>query len=321
MAGDLPVPVVYWNLLPQDDRSEYIRLRTSFHHAQKISSKDRRVVTFRRELTIVIQFLERSPENLEARCIVTGVCFAGGIVCVNTRQLKGFLKRCKSSINGSFQQLGYVALRTKSKARNCVLTVLPSLQHDQNILRQWTVRAVSDDAEFCFLSSFSGAGLPEITDRDLLEDRPLSKNIVPSDQLPQPTCPALPQPTRHVTFALGRPAIRPPAPQPRALPRAPAVPQPRVPRVSLGPKMLTEDLPIATDFESSGTMVNPFRAPISSSYSVDCFREIEIGWSPAPLQPIIAEDPAKKTAELRMKKSKSLGEFDDDWADIFGFGF
>jgi hypothetical protein len=292
MAGDLPVPVFYWNLLPQDDRSEYIRFRTNFHHGQKISSKDRRIVTFRRELTIVIQFLERNADNLEVRCIVTGVCFAGGIVCVNTRQLKGFLKRCKSSINSSFQQLGYVALRTKSKTRNCLLTLLPSLQHDQNILRQWTVRAVSNDAEFCFLSSFSRNGLPEITDDDLLEDRPLSKSITPVCSDP---------PDRHVTFAFG--------------------PQPRVGRTSFTPKMLTNNLPIVAHFVSAAPTANPIPAPISSSFSVDCFREIDPGWTFPPQQPPVADDSAQKAAEKRMKKSKSLGEFDEDWADIFEFEF
>lgn len=171
MSSDAQLPPAYWNMLSQDDKNEYMRLRQSFHHGQKISSKDRRIVTFRKELNAVLHFLERSEENKEARCVLTGVCFAGKVVCVNTRQLKSFLSRCKSSINGSFQQLGYVALRTKAKAKNCVITALPSLQNQQHILRQWTCRVVSEEAQFCFVSSFRHVQLPEILEEDLFDEK------------------------------------------------------------------------------------------------------------------------------------------------------
>jgi hypothetical protein len=171
MSVDFSVPSSFWSLLSQDDRSEYIRIRNNFHASEKISSKDRRSVTFRRELTIVIEFLERSTENLEARCIVAGICFADGIICVNTRQLKVLLRRCKSAINGAFQQLGYAAVRTRLKARKCVVGILHSLEEDQTIRKQWTIRVVTPHARFCFVSSFSAKGLPEITEDDLVEEK------------------------------------------------------------------------------------------------------------------------------------------------------
>ncbi|OHS96984.1 hypothetical protein TRFO_36877 [Tritrichomonas foetus] len=171
IVPEMNLPSQYWNAISQEDRNEFLRLRNNFHHGQKISSKDRRIITFSKELNIVLRFLERSEDNQEARCVLCGVCFVGPIVCVNTRQLKSFLSRCKSSINGSFQQLGFVALRTKAKARNCVLTALPSLQNHQNILRQWTVRYASDDARFCFVSSYSNLAMPEITPDDLFDEK------------------------------------------------------------------------------------------------------------------------------------------------------
>lgn len=183
MALDPPANSSIWNQLSQDDKSEYIRIREEFHQNQKVTSKDRRVVTFRKELLTVLQFLERGPDNLETRCILTGICFAGPIVCVNTRQLKSFLCRCKSSINGSFQQLGYLALKTKSKTRSCVVAVLPSLMNHQNILRQWTVRVVSDEAQFCFVSSFSNAKIPvKIEEDDLF----FEKNMTDSAAIQPP---------------------------------------------------------------------------------------------------------------------------------------
>lgn len=182
MSFDPPANSTIWDELSQDDKSEYLRIREEFRKNQKVSSKDRRVVTFRKELLTVLQFLERGTDNLETRCILTGICFAGPIVCVNTRQLKSFLCRCKSSINGSFQQLGYLALKTKSKTRNCVLAVLPSLLDHQNILRQWTVRVVSDEALFCFVSSFSKIKIPiKIEEEDLF----FEKNAADSVPMPQ----------------------------------------------------------------------------------------------------------------------------------------
>ena len=180
--AEIPAPSVFWNSLSQEDRNEYLRLRQSFHSGQKISSKDRRIVTFRKELNIVLQYLERSSQNMEARCILTGVCFVGPLICVNTRQLKSFLSRCKSSINGSFQQLGYVALKTKAKARNCCVAVLPALQNHQTVLRQWTVRVAGEEAPFCFVSSFPYVGLPEITEDDLFDE----KKTAPTHMSPQP---------------------------------------------------------------------------------------------------------------------------------------
>jgi hypothetical protein len=295
MSTELPVPNSFWGFLSQEDRTEYLLLRNSFHHGQKISSKDRRVVTFRRELTIVLQYLERSTDNLEARSIVTGLCFAGRAVCVNTRQLKSFLKRCKSSINGSFQQLGYLALRTKSKARTCVLAVLPSLQNEPNILRQWTVRVMSDHTDFCFVSSFSMVVLPEITKEDLLEDHPLEFETVQ---------PASAQPARRVTFAGPPPRIPQPILQMRQRPHP------------LKPTILDDDLP---SFMGPSAQPSRAQAPVASSVSVDC---LGFEWDVTAPPPPAGDDPWKPPSSLVMKKSQSLcyETVLDDW-DFFGQGF
>ena len=168
---EIALPQAYWGVLSTEDKAEYMKLRANFLQGQKISSKDRRIVTFRKELIMVLKYIQRTEVHQEERSVLVGVCFAGPVICVNTRQLKGFLGRCKSSINGSFQQMGYVALRTKAKARSCVVAVMPSLQNDQNILRQWTVRYAGDEAQFCFLSTFSSVPLPQITEDDLYDEK------------------------------------------------------------------------------------------------------------------------------------------------------
>ena len=168
----------FWDRLSTEEKTEFITLRAQFRQNLHTSVKDRRVISFANELIRVLQYIERDKVHKEERSILTGVCFAGPLICVNTRQLKTFLCRCKSSINGSFQQMGYVALRTKAKARQCIVTLLPALQNEQTILRQWTVRRASENADFCFLSSFPISSLPEITDEDLVEEMPKQKTVM-----------------------------------------------------------------------------------------------------------------------------------------------
>jgi hypothetical protein len=180
---DTGLPSGYWNSLSQEDKTEFLKLRNRLHQNQKTSVKDRRLVSFSNEMLAILGFLERSDSCHEQRSILVGVSFAGPFICVNTRQLKSFLGRCKSSINGSLQQLGYIAVRTKSKARACVLSVMPSLANERNLLRQWTVRGASDDAHFCFISRFQPEPLPTITADDLNEERkpmPIVHNEKPS---------------------------------------------------------------------------------------------------------------------------------------------
>jgi hypothetical protein len=162
-----PTPRPVWDRLPIEDQECFLQLRRMFQEAPKVTSKDRRLDTFPRDLKLAICYIERSPTNTDARAILVGLCFIGPCVCVNTRQLKTFMARSKSSINGSFQQLGYVLIATKAKARECVLASLPTLRSHREVIRQWTARIVSQTARHCFLSSFPAAQLPEITTEDL----------------------------------------------------------------------------------------------------------------------------------------------------------
>jgi hypothetical protein len=170
-TSDAPSPLGLWNRLSESDKTEYMHIQTAFKNAPKITSRDRRVHTFPRDLGIVINFIESSNENSDIRAILVGLCFVGPVVCINTQRLKEFTNRCKSAVNGSFQELGYIAFRSKSKARECVLTSLPALRPFPAIIRQWTARAVSAEAHQCFLSSFSAENLPEIRADDLLTEK------------------------------------------------------------------------------------------------------------------------------------------------------
>jgi hypothetical protein len=153
-----------------------MRLSQRFFADQKLSAlvragRERREVIFMKEVLAILQYIERSPENTEVRSIVTGLCFHGPFVCINTRALKGILCRCKSSINGLFQELGYGQKRARHE-REFVMLAMPSLRKDPRVLRQWTIRQVADDSMFCFVSKIPRVELPSEED-----DAPLGTGI------------------------------------------------------------------------------------------------------------------------------------------------
>lgn len=167
---DIQVPPGPWKRLSEEDRNKFVRLRHHFHQMQK-TVKDHCYSSFSTELEFVIEFTDYTSTGREDRCAIAGLAIAGPFIAVNTRQLMSFLGRCKSSINGSLQNLGYQSLRSKTKSRECVLAILPSFEHDASILRQWTVRRVTESARFCFLSRYPPGPLPTIIAADLIEEK------------------------------------------------------------------------------------------------------------------------------------------------------
>ena len=160
----------FWSRISPEDQIDFIRLRNSFLQNAKFSSKDRRVVAFRNELIIALKYIEKRSDNIEMRSIITGLSFCGPLIAVNNRQLKLFTGRCKSSINGSFQQLGYGAVKTKAKAKACVVDLLPSLATEPQLLRQWTVRIATDSVPFCFVSCPKNVPILSIIESDFVEE-------------------------------------------------------------------------------------------------------------------------------------------------------
>lgn len=211
-----------WEALSMEDRVELVRLYDDFRIQQKNPNKDKKNQAFQNELITLMEYIEHSDDRREERAILIGVAFIGQLICVNTRQLKGFLGRCKSSINGSFQQLGYVALKTKAKARESVLEVLPSLAREQNMIRQWTVRCATKDSNLIFPTKMIGRNLPHIVEEDLFDEKSISQRIIPiynhpSPPIVVPTLEAPPPPTLppKIPPKLSSPPPVPPLPKKR----------------------------------------------------------------------------------------------------------
>ena len=290
---------VFWDKLSAEDKAEFNSLKNQFHQNFNSYGKDRRVVTFANELMSVLKFIDRDSMHREERSILTGVCFAGPLICVNTRQLKTFLGRCKSSINGSLQQMGYIALRTKAKARNCIISILKPLSNEPSILRQWTVRCASENTEFCYLSSFSTASLPEITDADLYEEKSTQSKSPPN---------AI---TKSNSYGMSMVAKI--AQETRQVPKMmPVMKQNTVPHKG-------QNLPSAQSVQNVHGQQNtqnvvPERKSVSFSYSIDKI-SFEDDWV---LMPLVTEEELDNS-ESRIPRSASAGlDITGDWMGYIG---
>ena len=183
---DPKVPVRHWTDLSDHDKRTYNELRVFFRQQQKEHLKERKTTPFASEILCILNYIEQDTPGRDDRCIVAGIGFAGPLICVNTQQLKNLVCRCKSSINSGFQQIGYDAIRTKSKAREAILAIIPELKKEPSCLRQWTVRAASDASYMCFLSWFRPPGLPEICAEDFYEERKATRLPPPQLSVEQP---------------------------------------------------------------------------------------------------------------------------------------
>lgn len=126
--------------LVEEDRIAFHHLGNSFNQKLRSVKDDRHTSSFTHEIQSIINFVERRFEERDSRAINAGFVFFGAYICVNTRQLKKFISRCKSSINSGLQQLGYTAIKNRSKTHEYLINIIPTLSNDMETARQWTVR-------------------------------------------------------------------------------------------------------------------------------------------------------------------------------------
>jgi hypothetical protein len=102
--------------------------------------RNRRVSAFTETLEMIKSFAVRGDLNDLLRCLACGIIWLPNAVAINTHQLGFLMSRCKSSINGSFQLLGYKERLSRKTASDLVASTLSFLKEDRSELRKWTVR-------------------------------------------------------------------------------------------------------------------------------------------------------------------------------------
>lgn len=141
----------YWNLLDGEDRYKYTVMRAEMSSPSNKNQRNKRIETFSDALDKIKKFAIRNDSDDWKRCLVCGICWLPEGIAINTHQLKILIFKCKSSINGSLQKMGYNVNLGRTEAANAMTSSIPFLKNSSSELRQWTVRKKSHDTseEIC----------------------------------------------------------------------------------------------------------------------------------------------------------------------------
>lgn len=130
----------YWDLLPDQDKTTYMQLKHDFTAGNVKRVRNGRLETFDGILESIRHFAVRGDENDWKRYLVCGVCWMENAIAINTRQLRLLVSKCKSSINGSLQKMGYSTNMSHSESWKILFPHIPMLKDHFAELRQWTIR-------------------------------------------------------------------------------------------------------------------------------------------------------------------------------------
>lgn len=143
MASDKQLPK-YFNLLSAEDQKQYLELQSYLSSKECRNNRGRRLTKFSEILNSIHQFCIKNDENDVLRCMVCGVCWLPPKgIAINIRQLHVLLDKCKSSINGSLQRMGYNPLPPKNDLVNKLIEFIPNLKNNFSELREWTIRTLT----------------------------------------------------------------------------------------------------------------------------------------------------------------------------------
>jgi hypothetical protein len=134
----------HWDLLSDDDKLAYVRLRRYFSTGPSKHVRNSRIDTFEGMIESIRSFAERGDETDWCRFLVCGVCWMENAIAINTRQLRVLVSKCKSSINGCFQQMGYTTSMSHCESWKVLFRRIPLLKDSFAELRQWTIRYKSN---------------------------------------------------------------------------------------------------------------------------------------------------------------------------------
>jgi hypothetical protein len=130
----------YFDALSEADKHTYNVLRDAFSAPGSKNRRNRTVAAFQEIIGCIHTFVIGTDSNHQKRALVCGIAWLNDSIAVNVHQLSMLTSKCKSSINGLFQSLGYGTVPYGSEAAAPLLCYFPFLQNNFPELRKWTVR-------------------------------------------------------------------------------------------------------------------------------------------------------------------------------------
>lgn len=132
---------MYWEVISDNDRQAYNYLRAAMAAPSYKNRRNRSIETFSETIESIKAYVVRNDSDDWKRSLVCGICWLNeSSIAINTRQLRILLGKCKSSINGSLQMLGYGTVPNGAECQSSLINYFPFLKDSFSELRQWTVR-------------------------------------------------------------------------------------------------------------------------------------------------------------------------------------
>ena len=136
----------YWERLSEIDREEYIKIKNEFSSTNKQTKKYKSSIVFSDFISKLRRYVMKGDFQDKNRALVCGIYWTENKIAINTRQLSLLISKCKSSINGSFQALGYGMIPVNAYSSASLIRMFPELGASFADLRQWTFRQNMDSA-------------------------------------------------------------------------------------------------------------------------------------------------------------------------------
>ena len=137
----------YWDRLTPEDKHGYEMLQKALSSPECKNRRNKSNETFLEVLNMIKNYVVRGDGNDIIRSLVCGIVWLESGIAINTHQLSPLMHKCKSSINGSFQSLGYGTIPTGSDSSNELLSTFPFMRANFSELRQWTIRQKITDVQ------------------------------------------------------------------------------------------------------------------------------------------------------------------------------
>ena len=130
----------FWWSLTETDKYQYNCLRLALAVSTEKNQRNQRIHSFRKCIEAVKAFAVRGDCNDKLRSYVCGIIWLPEGIAVNTHYLKPLISKCKSSINGSLQKMGYTLIANRVEAASIMASNFPNLKDYTSELRKWSIR-------------------------------------------------------------------------------------------------------------------------------------------------------------------------------------
>jgi hypothetical protein len=127
-----------WKLC-EADRFLYVCLKSTVSSNAAKSPRNLRLNTFSENLEAIKTFVCRNDKDDCLRGLICGIYWLPDGLAINIHRLRHLVPKCKSSINGSLQRLGFTVNLGRSECAQAITSLFPLLKENAE-LRKWTIR-------------------------------------------------------------------------------------------------------------------------------------------------------------------------------------